>query len=307
MGGKTFAIARHGMGDFWKRYLLTRRPRRFVDGMCGMGSVAAYVAALDLGTEVHANDGHPAAVCLLRSVGAGWDPPDEMSEDEYRSIKERALASARDCAACQVRCWPAEHTCDGSRDPLVGFAGFGVSFGGKYFAGYGGRVRTRHRGKANPWSQVRCSANALRKIREPLSRVTFHVGDYRSLPERLGVLAGDCWYWDKPYTGTEQYRGVPGNGCLCGLCGKGKGGAVFCDTAFWQRQDALAKTPGVDVLVSEFLAPAHWRKLWSTVRRQEMRDGQNGSGQAPKEDCVFVREHTYNAIMAAASAAGVQL
>ena len=302
MGGKEFALVRYGMRDFWREVLRIRRPRRIVEVMTGSGSVAAKLAELvqELGLtcEIVANDGHPAAVCLLRSTAEGWDPPDVLTEDDYRVLQRRARETAATCPACTAGPRAAvdltPHTCAASRDPLIGFAGFLVSFGGKYFAGYGGRVRTRDAGKAKPWSQVECSARALRKVRSALARVTWHTGDYRTLPARVGVYGGDLWYADKPYTGTEQYAGVPGNGCAC-CAGKGGKAPVFCDRVFWawahglavhRGNDPYAET-GVDMLVSEFTAPPPWLPVWSVTRRQEMRDGQNGSGQTGVTDTVF--------------------
>lgn len=305
MGGKQFALVRYGMRDFWRAVLRLRRPRRIVECMTGSGSVAACLAQLvqELGIEcqIVANDGHPASVCLLRSTAAGWDPPDVLTETEYRRLQALARETAATCPACSWRpSVPGEtppalpHTCAAASDPLVGFAGFLVSFGGKYFAGYGGRTRTRDAGRAKPWSQVECSANALRKIRPHLARVTWHTGDYRTLPARVGVYGGDLWYADKPYTGTEQYAGVPGNGCAC-CAGKGGKAPVFCDRVFWawahglavhRGNDPYAET-GVDMLVSEFTAPPPWLPVWSVTRRQEMRDGQNGSGQTGVTDTVF--------------------
>lgn len=294
MAGKEYAIARYGMGDFWRRFLARRKPVRFVDGMTGSGAVAAFVAGLDLGIEVVANDAHPATPTLLRRVGEGWPPPDELSEERYHEIKALAQTTAAQCPACRAadnvcsgtigNALPV-HTCAASQDPVVGFAGFGVSFAGKYFAGYGGRPRPRY------MRPVEGVAKVLRKAAPNLAKVRWLTGDYRTLVARLGgVKPGDLWYFDKPYTGTEQFRGVPGNGCQCGKCPPAKGAPVFCDTRFWQEMRGLS-VDGADVLVSEFTAPAPWSPVWSVTRRQEMRDGHNAQAQDGRADSVYVLPH----------------
>jgi hypothetical protein len=287
------------MGDFWRRYLALRKPTRFVDGMCGMGNVAIFVAGLELpDLEVVASDAHPALGTLLRAVAGqdprwpeGWTPPQELSEARYKELRTWAKETAQVCPACQAQAGKPPiglvHTCAASLDPEIGFAGFGVSFGGKYMAGYGGRPRPRY------MRPVEGAAKAIVEKRASYKRVRWLTGDYRNLPETLGVRGGDTWYFDKPYTGTEQYKGVPANGCACGRCAKAKGAPVFCDTVFWRLCSELADSAmdagrSTDVLVSDFVAPAPWSPVWQVTRRQEMRDGLNSDGsENARPDCVF--------------------
>lgn len=266
--------------------------------MCGMGNVAAFVAGLGLpDLEIVAADAHPALGTLLRAVAGqderwpdGWTPPQELSEARYKELQAWAKESAAACPACQVCAGKPPiglvHTCAASREPQIGFAGFGVSFGGKYMAGYGGRPRPRY------MRPVEGAAKAIMGLRAAYKRVRWITCDYRNLPEIIGVRNGDTWYKDKPYTGTEQYKGVPANGCTCGQCGKGKGAPVFCDGVFWRHMAGIAACAGrggqVDTLVSDFVAPAPWAPVWQVMRRQEMRDGLNSDGsENARPDSVF--------------------
>ncbi len=140
----------------------------------------------------------------------------------------------------------------------IGFAGFGASFGGKYFGGFA-RPHARQRDKAA------ASARALIADAAHLARADFRCLDFEALPESVGVLPGDVWYFDKPYVGTTGYAGTP----------------RFDHPRFWAFAAALSEI--VPVLVSEFAAPAGWRPIWSVERKLESRGGE-------RVDAVFARE-----------------
>lgn len=238
-GGKAYTIKRHGMGEFWRGYLAGVPVRRFVDGCCGSGAVSAFVGRERPEIALVCNDAHPAAVALLRGVAReGWTPPPTLTEARYVELRE---ASRR-----------------GEVSAEIGFAGFGASFGGKYFGGFA-RPHARQRDKAA------ASSRALIADAAHLARADFRCLDFEALPSAVGVLPGDVWYFDKPYAGTTGYAGTP----------------KFDHPRFWAFAEALSEI--VPVLVSEFAAPAGWRPIWSVGRKLESRGGE-------RVDAVFARE-----------------
>lgn len=227
-GGKSYTIARHGMGAFWEA-CLGPEVRRFVDVFAGSGAVAAHVRRIRPFLPVVCNDAHPAAAALLRAAATPWRPPPTLSEDDYVALRERSRA--------------------GDASPDVAFAGFGASFGGKYYGGFA-RPHARQRDKAA------ASARAWSADAEVLAAVKVEGLDYAALPGAIGIEPGDLWYADKPYRGTTGYVGLP----------------KFDHDAFWAWAADLSRI--VPVLVSEFAAPAGWREVWSVTRKLESRGGE---------------------------------
>ncbi len=87
-----------------------RKPgQAWVEPFCG-GLWVTYLAS---GTRL-ASDANKALITLYSHMQKGWVPPEVLSEDRYQEIKAK-----KDDA-----------------DPLTAFAGFGCSFGGKWFGGY---------------------------------------------------------------------------------------------------------------------------------------------------------------------------
>ena len=116
-------------------------------------------------------------IALYQAVREGWDPPETVSEDEYRAA--RALPDT---------------------DPRKAFVGFGCSFGAKWFGGYarGGyaRVKQDYAGGSR-----RALIRQLRDLRgSAIERIDFLSVEPRSLPLVI--------YADPPYAGTEPYSGV---------------------------------------------------------------------------------------------------
>lgn len=220
-GGKAYTIKRWGMGDFWLDYLASTPTKRFVDVCCGSGAVSTFVGKVRPDIALVCNDVHPAAIAVLRAVSQeGWEPPTSLSEEEYRAQQVQAAA--------------------GAITPMTGFAGFGCSFGGKYFGGY-----ARQKG----YSYARGVAKVLKRDAPHLARADYYTLDYAALPDAAGVLDGDVWYIDPPYAGTQGYQGTP----------------EFDHARFWAWATQLSQR--VPVLVSEFVAPDGWQAVWSVKRK----------------------------------------
>jgi DNA adenine methylase len=119
------------------------------------------------------NDNHKYLIALLCALQDGWVPPTEISEVDYRAIKDNP---------------------DGYPDCLVGFTGFLCSFGGKWWGGYARDA------KGNNYA-ARGSRVLVRQA-ENLNGVKFRHGSYLdlSIPDKSLI------YCDPPYEGTTKYK-----------------------------------------------------------------------------------------------------
>lgn len=180
----------------------------FVSLFCGSCAVESKVTGFN---RVILNDKHPYLIALLRGVQAGWIPPDDVSEEQYRFLRDN----------------------EDLLPPLTGFAGFGCSFGGKWFGGY-----ARSKDGTNYAAQ---SKRSLMQDMATLTKAEIICGDYRSCP----IPAGAVVYADPPYKDTTGY-----------------GNEVFDTETFWWMMRLLAET-GHKVFVSELTAPPNWICVWA--------------------------------------------
>lgn len=111
---------------------------------------------------------------MYRRVQCGYTLPDELSEEQYKHIKE-----SKDDDKC-----------------LAGFVGFGCSFAGKWFGGYA-RNKTNH-------NYCKAAKNSLLKKMSKMQDFRFEWRDYKTL-HPVGMLI----YCDPPYKNTTKYTGVP--------------------------------------------------------------------------------------------------
>ena len=120
------------------------------------------------------NDKQEYLIALYQAVQSGWIPPEEITEEQYKYVRDHKDESK----------------------PLSGFVGFGCSFGAKWFAGYGRSDRGRF-----PCAESRRAV--LRDI-NTLKDTLFTNLDYRdvTVPERCIVYA------DPPYIGKTTGYGL---------------------------------------------------------------------------------------------------
>lgn len=128
-------------------------------------------------------DIHPALMALYKAVRDGWDPPADVTREEYTAARQLP-----------------------DSDPLKAFVGFSCSFGARYFEGYS-LEHFRNRGR----DPVRASAKDLREVLPKLSAFDFQCVSFLDVePDaRFGVV-----YCDPPYLGTKHYSGsapLPGD------------------------------------------------------------------------------------------------
>ena len=109
---------------------------------------------------------------MWRALQKGWQPPDEITEDDYKYLK-----AAQDI-----------------EDPaLVAFAGFCCSFSCKWFGSYARNSRGDN--------YARQGKNAILTPLPKMLRVELYNLDYRDLE----IPEGSIIYGDPPYRGTAGY------------------------------------------------------------------------------------------------------
>lgn len=212
MGGKS-KIAKHLCAAINP----VRRGRTAWDAFCGGLSMSAELAKAG---PVISSDANPALISLYQYVAAGWDPPENVSEEEYKAAK--ALPDS---------------------DPRKAFIGFGCSFGGKWFAGY---ARCKNPNDARSTGKRTYAGAARNSIRDdaallrPAGWTVAHLNvlEFGPLDDVVATDPRDIiCYFDPPYAGTEAYGAV----------------APFDHVAFWAR--ALEWAKYTDVFVSEYDCP----------------------------------------------------
>jgi DNA adenine methylase len=148
-------------------FQFTTTTQNYVEPFVGSGAVVEQIQ----GRPRIANDAHPYLIALHLAVSDGWQPPTDISEDEYRAMQQNPDE------------WPAE---------LVGFVGFACSFGAKWFGGYA-------RGAGRNYAAE--SHNNLVKQAPRLRDVDWQCGDYRE----MDIPPNSLIYCDPPYKGTQGY------------------------------------------------------------------------------------------------------
>lgn len=137
---------------------------------CGACNIESKVEGY---TRIICNDNQKYLIALFKALQNGYIPPDYVSEEDYKYIREHKDEN------------PA----------LTGFVGFGCSFGGKWFGGYA-------RDAAHDNYALRAKKSLERKMKT-LMDVEFMCEDYRNV-----ILPDNCIvYADPPYHGTTGYSG----------------------------------------------------------------------------------------------------
>ena len=167
----------------------------------------AWIAQNIQNRPVYASDHDIDLIQLYREAQCGTDfIPDLVTEEMYNDLKHRNLNL-------------------GEHSPLIGFAKYACSFGGKAWGGY-----SRYRNRV-----ASASAEGKRSIQRQMTRmkhVAFSHRDYRELSE----ISDSFFYCDPPYLN-----------CTPAYC---KG---FDHFEFWQWVRDMSKRN--TILVSEYVAP----------------------------------------------------
>ena len=144
-----------------------RGERVFVSLFCGSCAIESKVNA-----DVKIlNDKHPYLIAMWKALQDGWIPPEEISKEQYKYIKEH---KDEDMA-------------------LSGFVGFGCSFGGKWFGGLAANKRGDN--------YCRRANKSVLKDMGGLQNATFLCLDYKDVEIPQGAIV----YADPPYDNTTGY------------------------------------------------------------------------------------------------------
>jgi DNA adenine methylase len=148
---------------------------RWVEPFVGGAWVLDHAHASGRFRRLHAGDAVEDLILLYRAVGEGWEPPREMSREEYAALKAA------------------------SPSPLRALAGFGSAYGGNFFTGYCGDQINHKSSRTN--SQI--AADHMARRAPMLADVDLRHTDYRGWSDLVGP--DTVLYCDPPYAGTTTY------------------------------------------------------------------------------------------------------
>ena len=163
-----------------------------------------------------ANDVHTSLIMMWQALQNGWIPPKEVSEQEHKEAKKMS-----DCA-------------------LKAFAGFGCSFGGKYFGGY-----ARNSIKNN---YALSAHNSCLRKKKLFKDVTFFNKSYLDFTPKNQLI-----YCDPPYKDTSRYNTT----------------AKFDSALFWATMREWSKDNLV--FISEYQAPEDFKRVWQKEKKLSIR------------------------------------
>ena len=183
-------------------------------------------------TFTAASDVMPDLIKLWKATQSGWRPPTSLSREEYAELRNAEPSALR------------------------AFAGFGCSFGGKWFAGYASNRRGDDFAGAAARGIIRKAAT--------MQSTRFRCCSYDSWIARPGWVI----YCDPPYADTTPYRGAP----------------TWDANAFWRKANEWVAS-GATVFVSEYRAPAGWAPIWEQTVKVSLAD----TNTATAVERLFVR------------------
>lgn len=186
--------------------LKDRGSRTFVEPFCGGCNLMDKVTGSRLGGDVHSY-----LMAMWSKVSEGWRPPAKFSEREYHEMKKSP---------------------ENFRPELVGYVGFALSYGGKWFGGW-------RRDSKGVRDYVGESYRSAMKQFPLLEGVDFSLASY----DELDIPDDSIVYCDPPYANTTKYLNDFNSG-------------LFWD---WVRSMSVRHA----VFVSEYEAPDDFITVWS--------------------------------------------
>ena len=136
---------------------------------------SAWVTTQVEGGKIYASDINEYLIAMWESLQDGWEPPTEITEEEYHAIRE----GRKDVSKA-----------------LMAFVGFGCSWGGKWFGGYA---------RENGRNFAKNAHNSLLKQIKNLQNVNFFQANFlqtEPLEDNMVI------YCDPPYKETTGYDGA---------------------------------------------------------------------------------------------------
>lgn len=185
----------------------------YVEPFLGGANTFSRAPLPKLGADIHG-----PLMAMWGEISRGWTPPQLVTEEDYRLARQLP-----------------------DSNPLKGYIGFSMSFGGRYFQGY----RRDKKGQAGDFSnmatQSRRSYQSLVKQVPGLLGASLCCSDYST----LSIPNGATVYCDPPYANTKGYT---------------TGG--FDHAQFWDWCRGLVHR-GCRVFVSEYNAPSDFSCVWT--------------------------------------------
>lgn len=186
-----------------------------------------------------ASDIHPDLILMWQALQKGWVPPDSITEAEYADLKASSTTS-----------------------PLRAFAGFGCSFGGKWFAGY-----ARNKEK---WNYAGFAKRSTAKKIARMKDVQFVCSSYQDLDTFVLSQGPALVYCDPPYRlSTANYDS-----------------GEFDTEEFWLWVRKLSMK--ALVYVSEYEAPNDFLVAWKKTLKTQMH-GETGLNLDRVEQLFFYK------------------
>lgn len=179
----------------------------YVEPMVGGANMIDKVGGIRLGADIN-----EYLIALWQAVSEGWMPPETFTEQEYKDIRLNKSQSP---------------------PHLVGYAGFALSYSGKWFGGW------CRDGKGKRDYVKEAYNNAVKQF-PLLLGVKFICKSYLELDLKQPCVI----YCDPPYAGTTKYKDE------------------FNHELFWQWCRDMVKQ-GHSVFVSEYNAPEDFVCVWS--------------------------------------------
>jgi DNA adenine methylase len=183
-----------------------KKGQYWVEPFVGGANMIDKVTGKRLGSDVN-----KYLIACLESIASGWIPDDKWSESLYNDIKnnkDEYIAS------------------------MTGYAGFALSYGGKWFGGW----CRDSAGKRN--YVLEAHKNAV-KQQPKLKGIEFASCSY----DELDIPSNSIIYCDPPYQATTKYKDD------------------FDHDKFWAWCEQKVKD-GHTVFVSEYNAPGNWKCIW---------------------------------------------
>jgi DNA adenine methylase len=209
---------------------------QYVEPFVGAAHVASRLVLNGLDLPVYLSDLSLDLILMYQQIQSGeFVPPYSISEELYQQLRNSEPSALR------------------------GFAGYGASWGGKFFGGYA---------RGHPGEDiVRASNRAVAKTSRILSHATFACHDYRD----LALNGRSLIYCDPPYRDTTGYLAKD-----------------FDSDLFWKVVSEWASSNAV--FVSEVTAPAGWIPVWEAQRNVNIRGNIKSSADQLTEK-LFVHEN----------------
>ncbi|MDC9597073.1 DNA adenine methylase [Xenorhabdus anantnagensis] len=171
MGSKS-RIAKH-IASFILAHLTTETV--YVEPFAGGMNMVSHINTKHAGPVIAA-DSHEYLIEMWRALLSGWQPPRQISREQYYAIKNNKDEIPH----------------------LTGWVGFNCSYAGKWFDGYAGATLTKS-GIRDYQSEA---INNIQRQIGDLDGVQLLCTDYKE----LNIPDGAVVYCDPPYANTRQYR-----------------------------------------------------------------------------------------------------